>query len=479
MKNAIEIRKVSITELDTDAIVNAANEALAAGGGVCGAIFKAAGYKELQAACDEIGHCETGGAVITPGFRLRAKYVIHAVGPIWRGGKSGEPEKLESAYKTALEIALANNCRSIGFPLISAGIFGYPLDRAWYDALSACREFLDAHPHAGLHIIFAVLDDKIMAAGKENMISSGARFYKIAEKSDWKTCEMPKRQETFILHLELTDGQMENLRHGNIPKEMEDKWFWYMEGNTLYAHRSWTGYCIYRIDFKPDNHHVVTANRDPEQFTNTSVEEDKKHIIDLLNWWTQQDYDYYHEWLSETVAALEKEEKGKGRLKIKDREVDAVYFHRPEEPCGWLSNWYLSPFDLDGQHFTSMEQYIMYRKCMVFGDRASAEAILATDDVATQKEIGRNAVGYIDTVWAGMRQIAAYEGLLAKFGQNPDLKEKLLNTGDAFLVECAGSDRIWACGIRLNDDRRCDMANWKGKNILGFALMEVRNKLSK
>ena len=312
MKNTIEIRKISITELDADAIVNAANEGLAAGGGVCGAIFRAAGYRELQAACDAIGYCKTGGAVITPGFRLKAKYVIHAVGPIWRGGKHGEREKLKSAYKSALEIALEHNCRSIGFPLISAGIYGYPLGRAWIEALTACGDFLYDHPHAGLHIIFAVLDDRVMAEGKKTLIDSEARSYKVAEKNDWQTFEMPGKQETFILHLEITNEQMENLRHGNIPKEMEDKWFWYMEGNTLYAHRSWTGYCIYRIDFKPDYNHVVTANRDPEQVTNTSIEEDKKRITDLLGWWTQQDYDYYHQWLTETVQALEKEEKGKG-----------------------------------------------------------------------------------------------------------------------------------------------------------------------
>ena len=142
MKNTIEIRKISITDLDTDAIVNAANEALAAGGGVCGAIFRAAGYKELQAACDIYAHCDEGDAVITPGFKLKAKYVIHAVGPRWGGGKYNESHRLASAYKKALELAVVNQCHSIGFPLISAGIFGYPVDGAWYVALHACSEFL-------------------------------------------------------------------------------------------------------------------------------------------------------------------------------------------------------------------------------------------------------------------------------------------------------------------------------------------------
>ena len=103
--STIDIRQISITELDTDVIVNAANESLQAGGGVCGAIFKAAGYKELQEACDKIGLCDTGFAVITPAFRLKAKYVIHAVGPVWQGGKNQEPQQLYSCYRESLRLA--------------------------------------------------------------------------------------------------------------------------------------------------------------------------------------------------------------------------------------------------------------------------------------------------------------------------------------------------------------------------------------
>ena len=133
--NTISIQKTSITSLTTDAIVNAANEGLWAGGGVCGAIFRSAGHDKLQAACDAIGHCDTGSAVITPGFNLPAKYIIHAVGPVWRGGNNGEPELLYGAYKSSLMLALENGCHSIGFPLISAGFFGYPKDKAWRKAI--------------------------------------------------------------------------------------------------------------------------------------------------------------------------------------------------------------------------------------------------------------------------------------------------------------------------------------------------------
>lgn len=170
--STISLQKISITDLDTDAIVNAANEGLWAGGGVCGAIFSAAGHDRLQAACAKIGHCPTGSAVITPGFSLRAKYIIHAVGPRWRDGKHNEPELLAGAYKRSLELAIENACRSIGFPLISAGIFGYPVENAWHTAFSACREFQDKHPGIFLNIVFAVLSDEILETGRRALTGS-------------------------------------------------------------------------------------------------------------------------------------------------------------------------------------------------------------------------------------------------------------------------------------------------------------------
>ena len=163
----IQILKTSITALKTDAIVNAANEYLLQGGGVCGAIFRAAGADQLQEACNEIGGCRTGSAVITPGFNLKAKYVIHAVGPRWRGGSQNEPKLLYSTYRQALLRARENECRSIGFPLISSGIFGYPMTDAWRVALEACLDFRKEDPE--MEIVFAVIDDEILAAGKKTL----------------------------------------------------------------------------------------------------------------------------------------------------------------------------------------------------------------------------------------------------------------------------------------------------------------------
>lgn len=164
----IRIQKISITKLHTDAIVNAANEGLWEGGGVCGAIFREAGSKELRKACEAIGGCKTGSAVITPGFALPAKYIIHAVGPRWSGGERNEPELLYSAYERSLLLAKEKDCHSIGFPLISAGIFGYPVEQACRKALQACVDFIERNQNYEIEVVFAVLDDDILAAGEKN-----------------------------------------------------------------------------------------------------------------------------------------------------------------------------------------------------------------------------------------------------------------------------------------------------------------------
>ena len=139
------IVRQDITKINVDAIVNAANVQLQMGGGVCGAIFKAAGAKDLQAACNKLGSINTGEAVITPGFKLPAKYVIHTAGPIYRDGKQGEEEQLRACYMNSLRLALDQGCESIAFPLISSGIYGYPKEKALQVATSAIKEFIVDH----------------------------------------------------------------------------------------------------------------------------------------------------------------------------------------------------------------------------------------------------------------------------------------------------------------------------------------------
>lgn len=149
--------------------MNAANNRLLAGGGVCGAIFKKAGSDELADACIEIGGCETGNAVITPGFSLPARYIIHAVGPVWNGGHDNEAQLLYDTYMHSLVLAMENDCQSIAFPVISSGIYGYPKDQAWEVAVRACSDFLADNQDYPIHITFAVLSHSSKEMGEKTI----------------------------------------------------------------------------------------------------------------------------------------------------------------------------------------------------------------------------------------------------------------------------------------------------------------------
>ncbi len=153
----LKFLNADITTLKVDAIVNAANTGLLAGGGVCGAIFRAAGYRELQEACNKLAPIQTGEAVITPGFNLPAKFIIHTAGPIWRGGQFGEENLLRSCYTNSLKLAAENNLKSIAFPLISSGIYGYPPPDALKVAVRAIEDF-----QGELEVILTVMDKSLL-----------------------------------------------------------------------------------------------------------------------------------------------------------------------------------------------------------------------------------------------------------------------------------------------------------------------------
>ena len=143
-----------------------------------------------------------------------------------------------------------------------------------------------------------------------------------------------------------------------------------------------------------------------------------------------------------------------------------ICFHNPNEENGYLSNWYLSEFTVDGITFNSMEQYMMYKKAEVFGDTITANMIMRNTDVAQIKALGRK-----------VRNYNVYNGLIAKFSQNNKLKNMLLATNGKVLAECAVQDKIWGIGLSMTDTNRHNISQWRGQNLLGFSLMMVREYL--
>lgn len=154
-----------------------------------------------------------------------------------------------------------------------------------------------------------------------------------------------------------------------------------------------------------------------------------------------------------------------------------ICFHNPDEENGYLSNWYLSEFIIDDITFSSMEQYMMYEKAILFHDQETAKKILQTDNVAEIKALGRTVQNFDDTVWGQSREEIVYKGVFEKFRQNPELRKRLERTGEEVIAECAVKDKIWGIGLSMKDEDRFCVERWKGQNLLGKILMDVRKDI--
>lgn len=154
-----------------------------------------------------------------------------------------------------------------------------------------------------------------------------------------------------------------------------------------------------------------------------------------------------------------------------------ICFHNPDEENGYLSNWYLSEFTIDDIAFSSMEQYMMYEKAILFHDQETAKKILQKDNVAEIKALGRIVQNFDDTVWVKSREEIVYKGVLEKFRQNPELRKRLERTGEEIIAECAVKDKIWGIGLSMKDEDRFCVERWKGQNLLGKILMDVRKDI--
>lgn len=213
----LEIVRNDITRMKVDAIVNAANTALKKGGGVCGAIFHAAGANELQAQCDEIGGCPVGQAVITNAFRLPAKYIIHTPGPIWQGGSQQEAERLKESYENSLKLAKKQQCKSIAFPLISTGIYGYPKEEALQIAVSAIGSFL---LNNDMFVYLVVFDKKAFGLSKKLFTSIHQYIDEHYVEESEISFNRNRNEERFIMEpLESVKSNEHDLYEKHFPKQ--------------------------------------------------------------------------------------------------------------------------------------------------------------------------------------------------------------------------------------------------------------------
>lgn len=159
--------------------------------------------------------------------------------------------------------------------------------------------------------------------------------------------------------------------------------------------------------------------------------------------------------------------------------IKIVCFHNPEEINGFLSNWYPSIFeDESGVKYTSMEQYMMYHKAMLFNDADIAERIMKTDNVGKIKALGRKIAGFEESIWSLNKYNIVYQGVFLKFTQNNELKNKLLSYGkDCIFAECAVQDKVWGIGLSMKDPDRLNILHWRGQNLLGKAITQVRDDI--
>ena len=499
-----------------DAIVNAANESLLGGGGVDGAIHRAAGPGLLDE-CRRLGGCDAGKAKVTGAYALPCKWIIHTVGPRWRGGKSGEAELLASCYRESLSVAVERGARSVAFPSISTGVFRYPVEEAACIAVRTVREFVDTHPGELDQVKWVLFDETTFAAYERQLadveasvadaadedvetMSAGEQKRFVAEwtmglgvmgdptnkgtasqqqrraiRSDWKTRPMPMERTEIDLGLSVTTEEFERLAMGHIPQVMEDHWFMYFDGESLCFHRSWTGICIFKVHVvrnKAEDAYVltcVTANRDRSQYSRTNDKSDQLMAVILVGQVLGKDvgslWEAYH-----ASEAHGSEAAAKAKPVV-------VGFWKVPDPLGCLSNWHPAGFELFGKRFSTSEHWIMWQKARVMGDFASAEVVLKANDPKLAKVLGRKVSPYDEYLWRDVREQLAYVGIREKFLQNPDIARELLVTGNAVLAEASPVDRIWGVGIAEDDPGFADMTGWKGENLQGRICMRVRADL--
>ena len=285
----LEIVQGDITQEQVDAIVNAANEQLMHGGGVAAIIARRGGRivdEQSRAWVREHGPVSHARPAYTAGGRLPARYIIHAVGPVW--GSGDEDNKLRAAIHGSLQRAEELDLTSLAFPAISTGIFGFPKDRAAQIFFQTIEAYFTQAPLSKLQLVRLTLFD---APTVEVFSMAFARHFDRevdrVSASDWKTLPLSETRTALAFQRIFTPPEYRRLQKGFRPREMEDKWFIYFEDNWLNFHRSWTGFCIFRLRLEPDGEGYrvaeAWASRDAAQYTNNAPEQDHRTINQLVD----------------------------------------------------------------------------------------------------------------------------------------------------------------------------------------------------
>ncbi len=470
------------------AIVNPANNSLLGGGGVNGAIQRAAG-PQLKTECRRLNGCETGDSILTLGYNLSCKYVIHSVGPVWNGGFSGEEDLLISCYNSALKIALHEGIRTIAIPSISTGEYGYPVDEAAKIAVSTVSAFMEKHPDAFDDICFVLQDEHQTALYLEEIKeyepkkaapkkAPGKRKSKKSEagNADHEALAGEEKQESEVQE-SLAEATIENPENAGAVNDSSAEAATEDPENADAVNDS----SAEAATEDPEN---ADASKDSNAEADTGKESEGTYNLpsipvsldmpDIQGLWNRYTIDKLIEQVHEAIINI------------------YVCFGGDAASEIFSLEYAKNPLYVNGRKYVSVIQYMMSEKALLFGDINSYANILNESDPQTLLELGDKIVGADAEVWSKVFREVLFRGNVAKCLSDEEFKSTLLETGNCVLINADVDDDFYGAGVSKDklvdgsgllildpDMWHKDGSDKQAENILGFVLMGVREYFMK